>query len=157
MYRHLSTRFPASDQPRTKLIRPRPQHVRSVDDELVPGWDVLFQFAETHEAAIGHPVGLAVGVGTAVAEDDALFNGVLAFWGIFVDAFNGGLGDAVVVAEAWRDVLVDGEVGWNVDSWFVHLLLVAFEGCRADFAGDGFEFFDAGGRGAELEGFLDAV
>ena len=73
--------------------------VGGIDEELVPGWDVLLELAEAHETPIGHPVWVLARVGASVAEYNALIDGVLSLRR-FVNTSNGGLGYAVVETEA---------------------------------------------------------
>jgi hypothetical protein len=86
----IATGLPAANKTSTELIRPCSQGVGAIDEEFVPCRDILFQLAEAHETAIGHPVWVTAGVGTSVAQDDTLFDRVLAF-GSFVNVINGGL------------------------------------------------------------------
>lgn len=95
------TGFPAPDQSSTKLAGPGPQSVGSIYQELLPRGNILFQLSEAHETAVGHPVLVAACVGASVTQDNALFDRVLAF-GRFINAVDGWLRDAIVVAKAWK-------------------------------------------------------
>lgn len=97
---------------------------------------------------------MAAGVRTSVAQYDALLDRVLAF-GSFIDAINGGLGDAVIVSETARHRLA--QISYSAYQDWLCSLLMALERCRANFARDGFELLHERRRGAELEGLLDTV
>lgn len=84
------TGLPSSDQASTELIGPRSQCVGSVNQELIPRRNVLLQFAEAHETAVGHPIWVMACVRASVAQYDTLVNRILALRR-FVDAINGRL------------------------------------------------------------------
>ena len=72
------TALPPSNQPGSKLIRPRPQLIRSIYQELVPVGHILLELTETEEASVSHPGRMPSAVAGSIAEDDTLRNRVLS-------------------------------------------------------------------------------
>lgn len=91
--------MPATYQACAELARPCSEGVGGVHEDLVPGWDILLEFAEAHETAIGHPVWVLACVRASVAEDYSLLDSILPF-GCLVNTVNSRLRYTIVEAEA---------------------------------------------------------
>jgi hypothetical protein len=61
-----------------ELARPCHKGAGGIHEELVPGWDILLEFAEAHKTAIGHPVWVLACVRASVAKDYALLDSILS-------------------------------------------------------------------------------
>lgn len=94
------TALPPSNQPRSKLIRPRSELIRSVYQELVPVGDILLKFTEAEEAAVSHPGRVSCIIAGSIAENDTLWNCILPGRNCGINILYGWFADAIKEAKA---------------------------------------------------------